>query len=112
MSATAIPLHIIPVKVIDFSGARMSLALAKNRYGTAQPQLDIFLPPGATHRQLSALLHALSASLELNTPANERWLIQLDCCAGPNHGRISLELAEGDEAEALRGMMLLDTLRG
>ncbi|RJS13003.1 hypothetical protein DRW03_36305 [Corallococcus sp. H22C18031201] len=111
MSATALPLHILPIKVIDFSGARMNLTLAKNRYGTSQPQLDILLPPGATHRQLSAFLHALSASLELNTPASERWLIRQDCCAGPDRGCIYLELAEGDEAEALRGMMLLDTVR-
>ncbi|MCP3104542.1 hypothetical protein LZ198_37335 [Myxococcus sp. K15C18031901] len=112
MSASAIPFHVFPVKVIDFSDARMSLALTQNQAGTAQPQLDILLPAGATHRQLRALLHAFSANLELNTPANERWLIHNDCCVGPNHGRIYLELAEGDEAEALRGMLLLDTLRG
>ncbi|WP_236069555.1 hypothetical protein [Citreicoccus inhibens] len=82
MSATAAPLDIVPLKVMDFSDARMSLALAKSRYGTAQPQLDIILPPGATHRQLSALLHALSANLELNTPVSERWLIRQDCCSG------------------------------
>ncbi|WP_338869460.1 hypothetical protein [Myxococcus stipitatus] len=111
MNATAIPFYIVPIKVIDFSDTRMSLTLAKSQYGTAQPQLDICLPPGAPHRQLSALLHALAANLELNTPTSERWLIRHDCCTGPNHGRIYLELAEGDEAEALRGMMLLDTVR-
>ncbi|AKQ68189.1 hypothetical protein A176_005101 [Myxococcus hansupus] len=30
----------------------------------------------------------------------------------PNHGRIYLELSEGDHAEAMRGMMLLGTLLG
>ncbi|MFB1485153.1 hypothetical protein [Corallococcus sp. RDP092CA] len=110
MSATAVPTFIVPVKVVDFSNTVLKLTLGKSQHGTAQPQLDIFLQPGATHRQVSALLHTFAASLELDTPANERWLIQHDCCAGPNHGRIYLELAEGDEAEAMRGMALLNSL--
>ncbi|WP_255203571.1 hypothetical protein [Myxococcus sp. AM011] len=68
MSATAIPTFIVPVKVVDFSNTVLTLTLGKTRYGTAQPQLDIFLPPGTTHRQASALLHTFAASLELNTP--------------------------------------------
>ncbi|MBZ4329709.1 hypothetical protein OWM54_14555 [Myxococcus sp. MISCRS1] len=112
MSATAIPFHVIPMKVIDFSNAKLSLDLGKSRYGTAQPQLDIFLPPSATHRQMSALLHAFAASLELSTPASERWIVQSERLSEPNHGRIYLELAEGDHAEAMRGMMLLNTLLG
>ncbi|CAM4283162.1 hypothetical protein [Corallococcus exiguus] len=112
MSATAIPFHAIPMKVIDFSNVRLSLDLGKSGYGTVQPQLDIFLPPGTTHRQVSALLHAFSASLELNTPASERWVVQSERLSEPNHGRIYLELAEGDHAEAMRGMMLLNTLLG
>jgi len=109
MSTTAVPFYIVPIKVIDFSNARLDLDLGKNQVGRAQPQLDIFLP-GAPHRQLSALLHTYAASLELNTPPNERWLIRTDCCVEPNHGRIFLELAEGDHAEAMRGMMLLNAL--
>ncbi|WP_141619459.1 hypothetical protein [Myxococcus sp. AB036A] len=112
MSATAIPFYVIPVKVVDFSNARLSLDLGKNQFGRAQPQLDIFLPPGVTHRQLSALLHTYAASLELNTPPNERWIIQTDCFTGTNHGRIFLDLAEGDKAEAMRGMALLNILLG
>ncbi|WP_426747453.1 hypothetical protein VZQ01_08255 [Myxococcus faecalis] len=112
MSATAVPTFIVPVKVVDFSNTVLKLTLGKSRYGTAQPQLDIYLQPSATHRQVSALLHTFAASLELDTPASERWLIQNDCCAGPNHGRIYLELAEGDEAEAMRGMALLNSLLG
>ncbi|WP_408891611.1 hypothetical protein ACJ2CR_19295 [Myxococcus faecalis] len=112
MSATAIPTFIVPVKVVDFSNTVLTLTLGKSQHGTAQPQLDIILQPGATHRQTSALLHTFAASLELNTPPNERWIIQSDCCVGPNRGRIYLELAEGDAAEAMRGMALLNILLG
>ncbi|WP_228560036.1 MULTISPECIES: hypothetical protein [Myxococcus] len=56
------------------------------------------------------MLYTFAASLELNTPPNERWLIRTDCCVEPNHGRIFLDLAEGDHAEAMRGMMLLNAL--
>ncbi|NVJ25100.1 hypothetical protein HUW62_28130 [Myxococcus sp. AM011] len=110
MSATAIPTFIIPVKVVDFSNTVLKLTLGQSRHGTAQPQLDIFLQPGATHRQVSALLYTFAASLELNTPASERWIVQTERLSEPNHGRIYLELAEGDEAEAMRGMALLNTL--
>ncbi|WP_141621200.1 hypothetical protein [Myxococcus sp. AB036A] len=112
MSATTVPFYIGPIKVIDFGNARLSLLLGKNHIGRAQPRLDIFLPPGVNHRQLSALLHTYAASLELNTPPNERWRIQTDCFAGTDHGRIFLDLAEGDKAEAMRGMALLNTLLG
>ncbi|CAM4544470.1 MULTISPECIES: hypothetical protein [Myxococcus] len=110
MSATALPFYIVPIKVIDFSNTKLTLDLGKSRSGTAQPQLDVVLPPGADHRQMSALLHTFAASLELNTPASERWIVQTERLAEANHGRIYLELAEGDHAEAMRGMMLLGAL--
>ncbi|WP_404364455.1 hypothetical protein ACIHQR_30210 [Corallococcus coralloides] len=112
MSATASPFHVVPMKVIEFSSAELTLNLGKSRSGTPQPQLDIFLPSGATHRQMSALLHTFAASLELNTPASERWIVQSERLSEPNRGRIYLELAEGDHAEAMRGMMLLNPLLG
>ncbi|MBU8901016.1 hypothetical protein KRR26_36020 [Corallococcus sp. M34] len=112
MSATPLPSHLTELKMVDLHNAALSPSLSKSRYGTAQPQLDVRLPPGASHRQLSALLHAFAARLELNTPANERWLVQTERLSEPNHGRLYLELAEGDEAEARRGMKLLNTLLG
>ncbi|WP_232293717.1 hypothetical protein [Stigmatella aurantiaca] len=59
---------------------------------------------------MSALLHTFAANLELNTPTSERWVVQSERLSEPNHGRIYLELAEGDHAEAMRGMMLLNAL--
>ncbi len=109
--ATTLPSpHIVQITVFDLQNAALNLVLAKNRYGTPQPQLDIVLPSGSPHRHLSAALHAFSADLELRTPASERWIVQSERLSEPNHGRIYLELAEGDEAEAMRGMMLLNTL--
>ncbi|ATB45928.1 hypothetical protein [Corallococcus macrosporus] len=110
--ATPLPSpRIVQVTVFDLQNANLSVILAKSRYGTLQPQLDVVLPKGTPHRHLRAALHAYSADLELRTPATERWIIQSECLDAPTHGRIHLELAEGDEAEAMRGMMLLDTLR-
>jgi len=48
----------------------------------------------------------------MRTPATERWLVRSQIVSEPNQGRIYLELAEGDEAEAMRGMALLNALLG
>ena len=58
------------------------------------------------------MLHVFSANIEMRTPATERWLVRSQIVSEPNQGRIYLELAEGDEAEAMRGMALLNALLG
>ncbi|QQR46154.1 hypothetical protein JKA73_08635 [Myxococcus xanthus] len=90
--------------------ATLNLSLGKNRYGTPQPQVDIRLPRGSSHRETSAMLYTFAASLELRTPTSERWIVQTELLAEANHGRIYLELAEGDHAEAMRGMALLNAV--
>ncbi|WP_374270703.1 hypothetical protein [Corallococcus sp. RDP092CA] len=90
----------------------MNLSLGKSRYGTLQPQVDMFLPRGSSHRETSAMLYTFAASVELRTPTRERWIVQTERLAEANHGRVYLELAEGDEAEAKRGMALLNALLG
>ncbi|NOJ89421.1 hypothetical protein HNV26_27990 [Myxococcus xanthus] len=112
MTTSPKPLHLVHMTVVDFQNTTLRLDLATSRYGTPQPQLDVILPRGSTHRHLSATLHALSADLELRTPSAERWIVQSERLLEPNHGRIYLELSEGDHAEAMRGMMLLSTLMG
>ncbi|MCP3163150.1 hypothetical protein LZ199_09675 [Myxococcus sp. QH3KD-4-1] len=98
--------------MFDLQIATLRLDLGKSRHGTLQPQLNIILPRSSTHRHLSAVLHAFAANLELSTPPSERWIVQSERLQEPHHGRIYLELAEGDHAEAMRGMMLLNLLLG
>lgn len=112
MTTSPKPLHLGQMTVIELRNATLNLELGKSRYGTPQPQLDIILPRGSTDRQLSAALHAFAANLELSTPPAERWIVQSERLLEPHHGRIYLELSEGDHAEAMRGMMLLSTLMG
>ncbi|AKQ68576.1 hypothetical protein A176_005488 [Myxococcus hansupus] len=58
------------------------------------------------------MLLTCAAILELNTPPSERWRIQTNYLRGHNHRLVFLDLAKGDHAEALRGMMLLNTMLG
>lgn len=112
MTTTFTRLHPGQMMVIELQNPTLRLDLGKSRSGALQPQLDIILPRDSAPRQLSGTLHAYAANLELNTPANERWTVQSERLQEPNHGRIYLELAEGDEAEARRGMRLLSRLLG
>ncbi len=79
----------------------------ESRYGTPEPQIEIRLPKGASHRQLSAELHRLAAEVELATPERERWLVQTERFYD-GRGRVYLELADGSAAEAERGMAVLE----
>lgn len=90
--------------------SRGPLSLGKSRYGTDQPQVDIFLPRGSSHRETSAMIYTFAASLELRTPTRERWIAQTERLEEANPGRVYLELAEGDHAEAMRGMALLNAV--
>lgn len=69
---------------------------------TAEPQIEIRLPKGTSHRLVSAALHKFAAEVELATPERERWIVQTesfyDAC-----GRVYLELADATPAEAERG---------
>ncbi|MFB1485155.1 hypothetical protein [Corallococcus sp. RDP092CA] len=98
--------------VIELQNPTLRLNLGKSPSGAPQPQLDIIVPRDSNPRRLSGTLLAFAANLELNTPARERWTVKTERVQEPNHGRVYLELAEGDAAEAKRGMMLLGRLRG
>jgi len=83
----------------------------ESRYGTAEPQIEIRLPKGASHRLVSAALHKLAAEVELATPERERWIVQTESFYA-SRGRVYLELGDATPAEAERGMVMLKTLVG
>jgi hypothetical protein len=53
-----------------------TVSQGESRYGTAEPQIEIRLPKGTSHRLVSAALHQLAADVELATPERERWIVQ------------------------------------
>ncbi len=88
-----------------------TVSQSQSRYGTAEPQIELRLPKGASHRLVSAAIHKLAADLELATPERERWLVQTETFYDAR-GRVYIELADATPAEAERGMALLKTLVG
>jgi hypothetical protein len=88
-----------------------TISQAESRYGNAEPQIALRYPKGTHHRVVKAALLKLAADLELATPANESWLVNIEeyCDAS---GRVDLELVNATPAEATRGMALLKTLMG
>jgi len=89
----------------------ITIGLGTSRYATNQPQLTLRTPKGTHYRQLRAALLSLAAEAELATPAGEHWIAQIDD-AGNEIGYMYLELAEGDDAEAKRGLALLKKVAG
>jgi hypothetical protein len=90
--------------------ASMMAKMGQSEYGTLQPQLDVRFPRGTHYRVLTAALHALAADVELATPPTLHWCVQMD--AGNESGRVYLELADGTEDEAKRGLALLRGMLG
>ncbi len=87
----------------------MTVGNVASRYGTPEPQIEVRLPKGTSFRRLHAALHRLAAEIELATPVRESWVVQTDATSD-ERGRVYLELANGDEAEAARGVALLRTI--
>lgn len=83
----------------------------ESRYGTAEPQIEIRLPKGTSHRPVSAANHKLAADVELAAPERERWVVQTESFYDAR-GRVYLERADATPAEAERRMALLKTLVG
>jgi hypothetical protein len=86
----------------------MTVTLGRSTYGTPRPQTEVRFPRNTNHRQVSAAAHALAARAELATATTERWCVEMEC---RNDGALVwLELSEGSDAEAARGMNLLERL--
>ncbi len=64
-----------------------------------------------SHRELAAALYDLAARIERATPANERWVVEVER-RGDTVGRVVLEMIEGDEREVVVAMEVLRTVVG
>lgn len=88
------------------AGASCTARLGRSRYGTLLPHIEVRLPRGSHFRLMKAALHQLAAAVESATPRSERWLVQVEPVSDAL-GHVSLELVDGTEAEAQRGLALL-----
>jgi hypothetical protein len=88
-----------------------TITLGTSQYGNLQPQIEVRMPMGTHYRVAKATLLKLAAELELATPAREGWVVQISDHA-ETRGWVYLELADGSEAEAARGMELLKSVAG
>ncbi len=89
--------------------ATITVGQVASRFGTPEPQIEVRMPKGAHHRKVRAALYMLAAETELATPAGESWVVQTDATSD-ERGRVYLELADGNEQEAARGLALLRRL--
>lgn len=90
------------MKTTTTSEARVEL---KYRGSFMQPSISVRARQ-STHRQLMAVLYRIAADVELATPPNEGWTVQIDA------GRVYLELATNNDDEANRGIAILRKVVG
>jgi hypothetical protein len=95
-------------KTAMIKGEVRTVTLSKSQYSSLEPQIDVRFAKGGNRRQFRAVLHQLAAAVELATPSDEYWLVQMEWL-GDEHGRVYLELFQETKEEAARG---LDVLRG
>jgi hypothetical protein len=96
MNRNATSQHVISTKVV----------LSRHYDGVIQPQVEIEIAKGLSYRVRRAALHTLAAKIELATPSNEGWCVQIEHVSD-THGYVYLELIHATPAEAERGMALL-----
>lgn len=87
-------------------GLRVSVELATSEYGTPRPTIRMRAPERSPHRRLAAALHLVVALAELEALPHERWGAYAELGADDS-GRVYLELFDGSDAEASRGMEVL-----
>lgn len=92
-----------------------TLGTVTNKFSTdrsvtyPQPQIEIKMPMGFdrnSYRKINAALHTLAAKIELETPTNEMWIVQID----NNLSMVYLELNTADSNETNRAMELLNKI--
>jgi hypothetical protein len=93
------------------ANTNINVSLGKSRFGTIEPQAELRCPRGTHYRAVRAAILMLAAKVEMATPAEEGWIVQVDASAD-DRGRVYLELATADESEARRGIELLRKVVG
>lgn len=96
----------------QLANATLTAGQVQSRWGnTPEPEIEVRYPRGTSFRRLHAALHLVAAEVETATPAGERWCVQTEGTSD-ERGRVYLELADGTQAEAKRGLELLRKVLG
>ena len=85
------------------STAKITVKLETSDYGNPQPTLRIALAKGTHYRVLRAALLRAASEIELATHTREGWIVVV------TDNSVHLELLHATDAEAARGMALLQT---
>ena len=90
-------------------GLKLKAEIVASQYGTLMPSLTLEAPREMHWRKVAAALHRLAAAVQEATPLNERWCVVVDAHSD-SAGRVNLELAKGEQAEADRGLAVLEQI--
>lgn len=104
-AVAAPPAGSTPTTTRTAASPSLTVGLEKSQHGTPEPSIIVRFPSRTHFRAAHAALHRLASAVELATPVGEGWIVQLE--PGDNRARLYLELSEGDQAEAQRGLALL-----
>lgn len=85
-----------------------TVSSGRGGFGALQPQIKLEMPKGTHYRITKATLLAIAAKVELATPDNERWIVNIE--AGDTTGSVYLELFTGAPREAEAGEALLQAV--
>lgn len=86
--------------------SKKTVVIGKGEYGYPEPQIIVELVRGSnSQRAVNAAMHEIAAKVELATPDSEAWIVQVDNASFS--ARVKLELHSATEAEASRGLALL-----
>lgn len=84
--------------------------LGENRYGIAEPKLEVCYPRAANYRDANAALYRLAAQAELaSRDSGAHWVVRTETDYN-GAGKITLELVSGGPYEVEQAMTLLKRL--
>lgn len=106
MAKTTNGLDEVGLARVDRSGLTFTAEIGESRYGTLQPRVLVSATRGTSPRRISPVLHLIAAAVETATAGSERWAVQVSM-QSDELGWVWLDLMEGDDAEAERGLALL-----
>ena len=86
------------------------VTMGRSQYGHAEPRIEVQFARGTNFRKLHAALHQLAAAVELATPEEEGWIVQMVAASADDRGRVNLELLNATDDEAQRGLAVLQSV--
>lgn len=83
------------------------VTMGRSQYGHPEPRIEVQFGKGTNFRKVHAALHLLAAAVELATPQEEGWIVQIVAASADDRGTVYLELLHASDEEAQRGLAVL-----